>query len=38
MSAVELRMIKTPAEQGLADAYASAKIRLPGEGAIASLR
>lgn len=34
----ELRMIKTPAEQGLADAYASAKIRLPGEGPIASLR
>jgi Fe-S cluster assembly protein SufD len=34
----ELRVIKTPAEQGLADAYASAKAMLPGKGAIASLR
>ena len=34
----ELRVIKTPAEQGLADAYASAKAKLPGKGAIASLR
>ena len=34
----ELRVIKTPAEQGLADAYAAAKARLPGKGAIASLR
>ena len=34
----ELRVIKTPAEQGLADAYAAAKAKLPGKGAIASLR
>jgi len=34
----ELRVIKTAAEQGLADAYASAKATLPGKGAIASLR
>ena len=34
----ELRVIKTPAEQGLADAYASAKAGLPGKGAIVSLR
>lgn len=34
----ELRVIKTPAEQGLADVYAAAKARLPGKGAIASLR
>jgi Fe-S cluster assembly protein SufD len=34
----ELRVIKTAAEQGLADAYASAKAKLPGKAAIASLR
>ena len=34
----EVRVIKTPAEQGLADAYAAAKSRLPGKGAVASLR
>ena len=34
----ELRVIKTTAEQGLADAYASARAKLPGKGAIASLR
>src|SRR5919112_880293 len=34
----ELRVIKTAAEQGLADAYASAKATLPGKGAVASLR
>jgi Fe-S cluster assembly protein SufD len=34
----EVRVIKTPAEQGLADAYASAKGNLPGKGAVASLR
>jgi Fe-S cluster assembly protein SufD len=34
----EVRVIKTPAEQGLADAYAAAKPTLPGKGALASLR
>jgi Fe-S cluster assembly protein SufD len=34
----EVRVIKTPAEQGLADSYISAKARLPGKGAVAALR
>ena len=34
----ELRPIRTAAEQALADAFASAKARLPGERAIAALR
>lgn len=35
---VELRSVKTPAEQALADAFASARARLPGKGAVAALR
>jgi Fe-S cluster assembly protein SufD len=34
----DVRSIKTAAEQALADAYVTAKGRLPGRGAIASLR
>src|SRR4051794_20322579 len=34
----ELRAIKTPAEQALGDAYASAKAKLPGKGKLAALR
>ena len=30
--------VKTPAEQALADAYAGARARLPGKGAVAALR
>jgi Fe-S cluster assembly protein SufD len=33
-----LRVIKTPAEQGLAEAYLAAKPRLPGTGRLAALR
>ncbi|HEX5507981.1 MAG TPA: Fe-S cluster assembly protein SufD [Pseudolabrys sp.] len=35
---VELRTIKTPAEQALSDAYAAARAQLPGKGALAKLR
>ncbi len=34
----EIRHIKTAAEQGLADAFARAKEKLPGAGAVAALR
>jgi Fe-S cluster assembly protein SufD len=34
----EVRHIKTPAEQGLADIYGSAKPKLSGKGALAALR
>ncbi|MSO66657.1 MAG: Fe-S cluster assembly protein SufD [Pseudolabrys sp.] len=34
----EVRAIKTPAEQGLADSFAGARGRLPGKGAVAALR
>jgi Fe-S cluster assembly protein SufD len=34
----EIRQIKTSAEVGLAEAFASAKARLPGRGALADLR
>ncbi|HVZ52046.1 MAG TPA: Fe-S cluster assembly protein SufD [Pseudolabrys sp.] len=34
----EVTPIKTPAEQALASAYAGARDRLPGEGAVAALR
>jgi Fe-S cluster assembly protein SufD len=34
----EVRAIKTPAEQALADSYAKAKGKLPGGGAMAALR
>jgi Fe-S cluster assembly protein SufD len=34
----EVRAIKTPAEQALAEAFASARTRLPGKGAVAALR
>lgn len=34
----ELRAVKTPAEQALADAFAAAKPGLPGKGALAKLR
>ena len=34
----EIRQIKTAAEQGLADAFAGAKAKLPGAGAIAQMR
>lgn len=34
----ELRQVKTSAEQALADAYASAKAKLPGEGKVVALR
>ena len=35
---VEMRASKTPAEQALADAYAAARGRLPGNAAVKSLR
>jgi Fe-S cluster assembly protein SufD len=35
---VEVRAIKTPAEQALADAYQAARATLPGKGAVAALR
>lgn len=34
----DVRAIKTPAEQGLAQAYAAARDKLPGKGAVAALR
>src|SRR5258706_4773292 len=34
----EVRAIKTPAEQALSAAYTGAREKLPGKGAIASLR
>ena len=34
----ELRAIKTPAEQALANEFASARAKLPGKGAVAKLR
>jgi len=34
----EVRSLKTPAEQELAEAFAAAKSKLPGEGAVAALR
>jgi Fe-S cluster assembly protein SufD len=34
----EVRAIKTPAEQALAETFASARDRLPGKGAVATLR
>jgi Fe-S cluster assembly protein SufD len=35
---VEVRAIKTPAEQAIADAYTTARGKLPGKGAVAALR
>ena len=34
----EVRSLKTPTEQALADAFAAAKSKLPGKGAVAALR
>ena len=34
----ELRAIKTPTEQALANEFASARAKLPGKGAVAKLR
>lgn len=36
--AIEPRSMKTPAEQALAEVFASARPQLPGEGAVATLR
>ncbi|MGI8526756.1 MAG: Fe-S cluster assembly protein SufD [Pseudolabrys sp.] len=36
--AADIRTIKTKAEQALAETYASAKAKLPGQGAVATLR
>ena len=35
---VDVTLIKTPAEQALAEAYAAARGRLPGDAAVKSLR
>ena len=34
----EVRSLKTPAEQALTEAFAAAKSKLPGQGAVAALR
>src|SRR6187401_1203205 len=38
MMNAEVRAIKTPAEQALNAAYAAARAKLPGKGAVADLR